>query len=239
MEKKFKVVGIISSSNYNGNTATLVREALRGAAEKGAETSEIFLAAHKLNFCTGCLRCSSQGRCPLPDDFEDLRKTVYEADGLIVGSPTYAESYNAIMKNFGERMGMFTLFTSSFGGKYVACVSTANGKVAGKTAKQLAGMFKMGFFKRAYVTGTLGVRVLSKGKPVKTCDNPEALRQARALGAKVAGDIANKRPYPLQNLMMRIIVRLSMRPMMSKYILANKDGREKATYENLKLRGLI
>lgn len=234
-----KVVGIISSANRRGNTATLVREALRGAEEHGAEVKEIFLAEHDLGFCTGCLHCTAQGRCPLPDDLEDLRKLVYEADGLIIGSPTYANSYNATFKNFCERLGMFTLFTSSFGGKYVACVSTANGKAARKTAAQIAGMFRMGFFQRTYLTGTLGIGVLDKGKRVNVSGKPDALLQARALGAKVAGDIAVKKRYPLQNLPLRIITRLNLKPMMTKYILTNRDGREKATYENLKLRGLI
>lgn len=239
MENKIKIVGIISSANRNGNTAALVREALKGAKENGAEVSETLLAEHNLGFCTGCLACTAKGRCPRPDSFEALRKIVYEADGLVVGSPTYANSYNAILKNFAERMGMYTLFTSSFGGKYVAAVSTANGNVARKTAKQIAMMLKTSFFKRAYVCGTLGVGVLSKGNQVNVSDNLLALKQARALGAKVAKEIVSKRPYPMQNLLMRIITRLSIRPMITKYILKNKDGREKATYENLRLRGLI
>jgi multimeric flavodoxin WrbA len=239
MENKMKVVGIISSPNFNGNTAALVREALKGAAEQGAEVSEIFLAEHKLGFCTGCLLCTAQGRCPLPDDFEELRKIVYAADGIIIGSPTYASTYNAILKNFCERMGMYTLFTSSFGGKYAAGISTANGSAAKKTAKQIVQMFKIGFFKRAYITGTLGVGILSKGVQTKAADITSAMRLAHQLGAKVANDITRHRPYPMQNLLMRIIVKLNMRPMMTKYILKNKDGREKATYENLKLRGLI
>ncbi len=239
MENSFKVVGIISSPNRNGNTAALVRAALKGAEEQGATVSEIFLAEHNLRFCTGCLACTAKGVCPLPDDFESLRKIVYEADGLIVGSPTYASSYNAILKNFGERMGMLTLFTSSFGGKYAIGMSTANGKAARKTAKEITGMFKMGFFQRAYITGTLGVGILSRGKQRNIADNPAALAQARVLGAKIAKDIKTKNPYPLQNLLTRTITKLFMKPMMTKYILKNKDGREKATYENLRLRGLI
>ncbi len=50
MENSFKVVGIISSPNRNGNTAALVRAALKGAQDQGATVSEIFLAEHNLSF---------------------------------------------------------------------------------------------------------------------------------------------------------------------------------------------
>jgi multimeric flavodoxin WrbA len=40
-----RIVGIISRPSHSGNTAVLVREALRAAAEHGAEVEEIFLPA--------------------------------------------------------------------------------------------------------------------------------------------------------------------------------------------------
>lgn len=239
MEGKYNVVGIISSANRTGSTAALVREALRGAQENGAKVSEIFLADHTLGSCTGCLACTSRGRCPLPDDFEALRKTVYEADGLIVGSPTYGSAFNATLKNFYERLGMYTLFTSSLGGKYVAGISTANGNAAKKTAKSIVMMFRLGIFQRTYITGTMGAATMLHGNFLHAGKNVEALNEARALGAKVARDIAEKRTYPLQGLLPRFLVRMKIRPFMSRYILKNKDGKEKATYENLRLRGLI
>lgn len=49
-----KVVGIISSSNERGNSATLLREALSGAANAGARTQEIFLPALEIGYCKGC-----------------------------------------------------------------------------------------------------------------------------------------------------------------------------------------
>lgn len=240
MEKGFKVVGVISSANRNGNTAALVREALKGAEERGAEVREIFLADSSLNFCTGCMRCSAQGKCPLKDDFEQLRSIVYEADGLIFGSPTYGATFNACLKGFLERLGTYTLFTSQMGGKYVAGVSTANGEnAARKTAKGIVQMYAVGFFKRTYITGTMGVGTMNKGVRTNAWENAAAMGEAKALGAKVAEDIRSQNAYPMQNLLVRLFVRLKLRPFIARYILANKDGREKAVFENLKLRGLI
>ena len=38
-----KITGIISSMNRNGNSATLLRNALNGAADSGADVEEIYL----------------------------------------------------------------------------------------------------------------------------------------------------------------------------------------------------
>jgi multimeric flavodoxin WrbA len=79
------IVGNISSPTRNGNTAVLVREALQAAAEHGAGVEEIFLPAHKLRHCTGCFHCMSEGGCPLPDDFEEIRRKLYTCDGFAIG----------------------------------------------------------------------------------------------------------------------------------------------------------
>ncbi|MBY9080485.1 flavodoxin family protein [Paenibacillus sp. HN-1] len=239
MTKGIKIVGVISSARAAGNTAELVRTALKGAEAEGASVSEIFLAKHKLGFCTGCLKCTAEGICPLPDDLEELRKLVYEADGIIVGSPTYASDYNGILKNFYERLGVYTLYTSSLGGKYVVGISTSNGNAAKKTAKKIVGVFKLGIFQRSYVTGTLGVRIMVNGEERKVRENEKALKAAFDLGRKVTNDAKKGEKYLFQNLLLRLIVRLKLKPFMRNYIMQKKDGKEKATYHNLKQRGLI
>jgi hypothetical protein len=82
-KSRIQVVGVMSSARLNGNTATLVREALRGAEEEGAWTTEIALPKYQINFCQGCLRCMAEGRCPAPDDFEPLRELLSDANGII------------------------------------------------------------------------------------------------------------------------------------------------------------
>lgn len=240
MKKNIKIVGVISSSKIKGNTATLVREALKGAKEEGASVKEIFLAKHKLNFCTGCLNCTAKGKCPLPDDFEEIRKTIYEADGIILGSPTYATEYNAIMKCFIERLGTYTLYASLLGGKYGAGISTAYGAgAAKKVAKKLANTFGFAIFQRSYVSGYLGVGTMFKGEEKKTCENEEALKKAHNLGVKITKDIENNNKYPFQNLIIRLIAALYLKPIFKKKILNCKAGNEYATYESLSKRGLL
>lgn len=229
-----KIVGIISSSHYSGNSATLVREALKGAEEEGASVKEIYLPQFKIGFCTGCMKCL-EGKCPLTDDFEALKDLLYDADGIIWSSPTFAAAPNAIMKNFIDRLGMFERFTSLLGGKYVAGISTAASMGARQVAKNLAGIASNGVFQRAYVSGILGVRIGAGS----VAANPVALKKARCLGRKIAQDIKNGKKYRLQNLFGRLINGVFLKSGFSKVILKNKEGKMKAIYHSLSLRGLI
>lgn len=52
-------------------------------------------------------------------------------------------------------------------------------------------------------------------------------------------DIKSNNKYPFQNLIMRLIIALQLKPIFTKYILKNKDGKERATYRSLYQRGLI
>jgi multimeric flavodoxin WrbA len=236
MNNTIKIVAIISSSKSHGNTVTLVREALKGAIEEGAEIQEIFLPQYNIEFCTGCFRCMSEGKCPFSDDFETLKTLLKEADGIIFGSPTYAASPNAMMKRFSERLGMFERFTSEvFGGKYVVGISTAGSMGAKKVANDLVGFPKNGIFKRGYVSGTLGIGV----GPNSVTENPEALHKAHELGKKIVRDIKNGETYPLQNVFGRMFIGSILKPRFRKIITSDSEGRMKGVYTNLFQRGLL
>lgn len=229
-----KIVGIISSSHSNGNTAALVREALKGAEEGGASVTEIFLPKYNLEFCNGCLKCL-EDKCPINDDFEEVRDLIYQTDGIIWSSPTFGAAPNAIMKNLIDRLGMFERFTSSLGGKYVAGISTAGNMGAKKVSKRLVSIAKDGIFKRGYVSGVLGVAI-GKGN-VK--DDSNALMKAYNLGKKMSNDIKTDNKYPLQNLIGRLINSIMIKPHFKKVILRDKETNMKAVYNNLMQRGLV
>ena len=240
MKKNIKVVGVISSARFNGNTATLVREALKGAEDEGATVTEIFLPKYKLASCTGCLKCTAQGKCPLPDDFEEIRKLIYEADGIILGSPTYAMEYNSIMKCFFERLGPYTLYTSLLGGKYGAGISTAYGNTAKKVAKNLTDIFKFGIFQRSYVSGFLGVNtIIKEGIEKRVDEKPDNLKKANMLGRKITNDIKSNNKYLFQNLIMRLLISLKLKPIFKRNVLRNKEAKQRAIYNSLLQRKLI
>jgi multimeric flavodoxin WrbA len=234
---QIQIVAVMGSARVNGNTATLVREALRGAAEAGASTSEIVLAEHHIAFCQGCSRCMQEGRCPQRDDLEPLRKQLHEADGVILSSPTYGAAPSAMMKNFLDRMGLFEFFSAyAFGGKYRAGIATANRAAdAKKVAKHLASLLTSTFYGRGYISGYLG----ASSSPNGVAANAEVLRQARELGKKLARDIQSGRTYPLQNLLGRLMNRLLIEPRIRAVIVQYREGMMRGVYESLTARGLL
>jgi len=227
----------MSSARANGNTATLVREALKGAANEGVSTVEIALPKYEINFCQGCLKCMALGRCPAPDDFETLRKLLSEADGIVLSSPTYGAAPSAMLKNLIDRLGLFEYFTSSaFGGKYVAGISTANSAAAAKkVAKGLAHLLTNGVFQRGYVSGFLGAS--SRGTGV--AEDPNALKKARELGERLARDIQSGRQYPLQRPVGRMINCFILKPSFRTAITEHREGIMKGVYENLRQREFL
>jgi multimeric flavodoxin WrbA len=234
---RIEVVGVMSSARLNGNTAILVREALKGAEEEGALITEVALPKYQLGFCRGCLRCMVDGRCVIDDDFEAVKVLLQGADGIILSSPTYGGAPCATLKNLFDRLGLFERFTSAtFGGKYVAGISTARSAgAARKVAKGLAGYLTNGVFERGYSTGFLGASSGANGVE----HDAEALKKAHALGRKLARDIRSGRRYPLQNLGGRLLNRLILKPSYSKAILDYREGAVKGVYENLMQRGVL
>jgi len=229
-----KVIGIISSPHRDGNTATLVRDALGGARVQGAEIEEIYLPDYDIQYCRGCMSCMARGRCGIADDFEEIREKVYAADGLIIGSPSYGIAPNAIYKNFLDRIGMYSVYTSSMSGKYVAGISTAAAIGAGKVARKLTELAD-GFFARGYVSGTLGAKAGWEG----VRESANIRESAARLGGRVARDIARGRRYPLQGLFKRFLQKIILRRLIKNNILQNRETRMKAVYENLLARHMI
>ena len=90
-----KIVAINCSPRSTWNTATLVREAAKGAAAQGAKLEIIDL--YKLEKFTGCVSCFG---CKLP---QSLGKCVCK-DGLIIGSPNYLGDVTAGFRALFERL---------------------------------------------------------------------------------------------------------------------------------------
>ncbi len=236
-----KVIAVMGSPAKNGNACVLAREVMRGAESVGAQTEEIFLAEHHIEYCKGCIGktpklCMATGKCNISDDAEELKQKLYNCEGIVLSTPSYGIMPTAIMKNFIiDRIGMFTTYTSSLGGKYFVGVSTCGGIGAKKVAKEILKHFTAGFHKRGYASGHFGVAI-GNGRIE---DHPKAMKKAYKLGVKLANDIIHKRKYPLQCLKDRLIIALFARKIILRNIYTNKNGNMKAVYDNLVERGLI
>ena len=63
----------------------------------------INLSEFDISHCKGCCQCYKSGRCFISDDAEMLSEKIEKADGIIIGSPTYASNVSGILKDFIDR----------------------------------------------------------------------------------------------------------------------------------------
>lgn len=98
-----KVLGIVGSRRRKGNTFATVNQVLASSEKSGAETKLINLADYKINPCTGCEGCKDSFKCVIKDDFNSVASLIEEADGIVIGSPTYWYNVSADMKLFIDR----------------------------------------------------------------------------------------------------------------------------------------
>jgi multimeric flavodoxin WrbA len=117
-----RIIGISGSPRVDGNTDTILREALTAASEEGAEVELLRLTDYRLQPCNACGTCFKTKECVIDDDGEKLYQEIVKADGIILGSPSYFQGVTAQMKTFIDRIGYLCLargrkdFTSKVGG---------------------------------------------------------------------------------------------------------------------------
>ncbi|MCJ7603039.1 MAG: flavodoxin family protein [Desulfobulbaceae bacterium] len=104
-----KVVAFNGSARKGGNTATLLQQVLEEIAMEGIETELIELAGRTVPGCIACFKCFERKnhQCAVDNDIinEAIAKMT-EADGILLGSPTYFANVSASMKGLIERCGM-------------------------------------------------------------------------------------------------------------------------------------
>ena len=101
-----KVVAINGSVRKDGNTAILMNLALEELRAEKTEAAMIQMAGEKIAGCIACYQCAKtkDGKCAVKSDrFNDYFQLMREADGILLGSPTYIADITANMKALLER----------------------------------------------------------------------------------------------------------------------------------------
>ena len=129
-----KILGIVGSKRKNGNTSSLVLNALENAKGEGVETEVIFLGDYSIKGCTGCEGCRDTYKCVINDDMQKIYPLLLEADAIILGSPTYFYNVTADVKAFIDRCYCFEVMSKDdrsvwmginevFGGRYASVIA--------------------------------------------------------------------------------------------------------------------
>ncbi len=99
-----KILGLNGSERKLGNTEILVKEALMGAEEEGAQVEMLRLTDYKILPCDGLAPCVfGNTGCNLKDDFNFIMDKIFESDGLVLGTPCYILESTAIIKQLIDR----------------------------------------------------------------------------------------------------------------------------------------
>ena len=104
-----KVVAFNGSARKGGNTARLIGVVLEELESRGIATELVELSGKNIAGCIACYKCfkDKNGRCAVDDGIvNECIDKMLEADGIILGSPTYFANISANMKALIERCGM-------------------------------------------------------------------------------------------------------------------------------------
>lgn len=103
-----KVVAFNGSPRANGNTAQSIRIVFEELQKEGIETEFVQLGGRKVFGCLACGKCweTQNNRCIRQDDEMNVFiQKMQEADGIIIGSPTYFSNVSTEVKALIDRAG--------------------------------------------------------------------------------------------------------------------------------------
>lgn len=104
-----KVIAFNGSARKDGNTAILIGYVLDELKKEGIDTEVFSLSGKKIHGCRACYKCfeNADGRCTFNDDIlNECIEKMAEADGIILGSPTYFTDVTSEMKALIDRAGL-------------------------------------------------------------------------------------------------------------------------------------
>ncbi|MHC5116955.1 MAG: flavodoxin family protein [Planctomycetota bacterium] len=112
-----KVIGINGSPRKGGNTETIIRKTFEPLKAAGIQTELIQIGGKAIRGCTACGKCADmQNRtCVITKDpVNEIIQKMIEADGMILGSPTYFADVSAEMKAVFDTMNHFFQISGMF-----------------------------------------------------------------------------------------------------------------------------
>ena len=104
-----KVVAFNGSPRKDGNTSQSIRVVLNEMEEQGIDTELIQLGGKLIHGCTACYSClkNKNRECVIKDDdLNNYLRIMFEADGIIIGSPVYFSNITSETKAFIDRAGL-------------------------------------------------------------------------------------------------------------------------------------
>lgn len=182
-----KVVAFNGSPRKQGNTAYLLHTVLESIQVNGIETEFVQVGAKALRGCTACMECrkNQDKRCSIDNDqLNEYLEKMIEADGIIVGSPTYFADLSAETKALLDRSCFVALQNGGlFKGKVGAGVVAVRRGGAIHVLDSILKPFQMS---EMFIPGSTYWNMGYGLKPEDVSRDKEGLENMRNLGRQVA-----------------------------------------------------
>jgi len=106
-----KVVAFNGSPRKKGNTYHAIQIVFKELVKDGIDTELIQLGGSDIKGCTACLKCieKKNKRCVQKDSLNLYLGRMIEADGIIIGSPTYFSNVSTEVKALIDRAGLVSI----------------------------------------------------------------------------------------------------------------------------------
>ena len=102
-----KAIGIAGSPRRSGNSTTLMKAVLEGAAA-GAATEVVHLNDLTFRGCQGCEPCTDDTSCRVEDELTPVMAKVRAADIWVLAAPIYYDGVSGQLKLFFDRLRHIT-----------------------------------------------------------------------------------------------------------------------------------
>lgn len=200
-----KIVIVNGSHRKNGATAIILNQMYKELTEhSNVEVQMVHVSDLSLQYCTGCGSCYKTGTCVYKDDIESLSLCIGEADGIILGSPTYASNVSGQMKVIIDR-GHFVM-EQLLHGKYAISVTTYENYGGRDTTKIIN---KLLSYSGAKICGSIVLRNKFNENPM---ENVRVRKRIKKVVNSFYGDIVERRRYIIQGLIHSIVFKMGIQP---------------------------
>jgi multimeric flavodoxin WrbA len=185
-----KVLGILGSPRRGGNSETLLKAFLQGAAAGGAEVEEVLLRNLKISPCLEIYHCFKDGECPIKDDMRELYGKLLAADVVVLATPVFFYGVSAQAKTMIDRTQALWarryVMKQDFPGGHRQGVLLAVGATRGRLLFVGVRLTAKYFFDAINVRYAAELLVRGADEKGAIQEQPETLEQARDLGRRLA-----------------------------------------------------
>ena len=203
-----KIVIINGSPREHGLTGSILSVIRDELTKQNAEVEYYNLGSLNMSHCKGCCSCYRTGHCIIDDDAEKISNSISTADGLILGSPTYASNVSGLMKVLIDR-GHFVI-EQLLHDKH--CVTVVTGENYGKndTNKVLKNLV---LYSGGYLTDSICLNApFNEVTSVSSKTDKIGSRTA----TKLYFEIKNNKKHPIQILFHKVIFNFGIKPFVLK-----------------------